>query len=155
MPKPFRLFAFVLCVLAIALNAAAQQPSAQTKKSASKKTAEADPLAEVRRTTAITLVSALADEARNFNDSMLRARVQARSADTLWDTDKERARALFRRAWEAAEAADHENERLTDEERRARGLARQRFGSQPSEHAPRSFKPRGEARPRARRRVSR
>ena len=71
-----------------------------------------------------TLLTSLADEARSFRDLSLRARVQARSADALWDTDTENARALFRRAWESATAADEENARLTDDERRARSAAR-------------------------------
>src|SRR5205085_3387271 len=77
----------------------------------------ADPLAETRRANAISLINSLADDARGFHDAQLRARVQARAADTLWDTDKERARTLFRRAWDAAEAADREAERREDEER--------------------------------------
>ena len=51
-------------------------------------------------------------------------RVQARSADALWDTDTENARALFKRAWESAAAADEEYARLSDEERRSRSAAR-------------------------------
>jgi hypothetical protein len=81
---------------------------------------DADPMEEVRRTTAITLLTALADDARNFRDQPLRARVQARAADALWDTDTERARTLFRRAWDAAEAADAENERRSAEEQQQR-----------------------------------
>jgi hypothetical protein len=54
------------------------------------------------------LVTSLADEARSFKDQTRRARVQARAADILWDTDPERARDLFRRAWEAAETVDTE-----------------------------------------------
>jgi hypothetical protein len=120
MSRPARLLAALLCLSAIAPTVRAQQPSGQPKKAAPKKAAaEADPMAEVRRTTAVSLVSTLADDARMFKDPALRARVQARAADALWETEKERARALFRRAWEAAEAADRENERLTEEERRA------------------------------------
>ena len=77
----------------------------------------ADPLAETRRANAISLINSLADDARGFHDAQLRARVQARAADTLWDTDKEHAKILFRRAWEAAEAADREAQRREDEER--------------------------------------
>jgi hypothetical protein len=69
-----------------------------------------------RRTVAISLVTALADEARSFKDQTRRARVQARAADVLWDTDTERSRDLFRRAWDAAEAADLETARLRAEE---------------------------------------
>ncbi|HEY0082247.1 MAG TPA: hypothetical protein VGB61_05610, partial [Pyrinomonadaceae bacterium] len=79
----------------------------------------ADPLAEARRATAISLISALADEARGFRDETLRARVQARAGDALWETDAERGRALFRRAWDAAEVSDRESIRRSEEERRA------------------------------------
>jgi hypothetical protein len=77
-----------------------------------------DPLAESRRTTAVTLVSSLADEARSFHDETLRARVQARAADALWETEQERARSLFRRAWDAADLADKESARRLEEDRR-------------------------------------
>jgi len=69
---------------------------------------EADAEAAQQRTVAISLVTSLADEARSFKDQTRRARVQARAADVLWDTDPERARELFRRAWEAAEIVDAE-----------------------------------------------
>jgi hypothetical protein len=135
MNRPTRLLAFALCLSALAPHVAAQKTSGPQKKADPKKTtAEADPMAEVRRASAVSLVSSLADEARAFRDPALRARVQARSADALWDTDKERARALFRRAWEAAEAADRDSEGTSDTERRravaqgggARGLRNMR-----------------------------
>lgn len=113
-----------LCLVALCAPAVfAQQPAAQTRKGTKKpapasSTAEADPLAEVRRATAIQIVNALADEARNFGDPALRARAQGRAADVLWETDGERARALFRRAWDEARAADEENLRLDEEEKR-------------------------------------
>ena len=53
---------------------------------------EADAEAAQQRTVAISLVTSLADEARSFKDQTRRARVQARAADVLWDTDPERAR---------------------------------------------------------------
>src|SRR5437588_1201830 len=118
MARPTRLLAFLLCLSALAPNVRAQQATAQQKKTAPKKTtAEADPLAEVRRASAISLVNALADEARTFRDPTLRSRVQARAADALWDTDKERARTLFRRAWDEAEAADDEADRRVEADR--------------------------------------
>lgn len=86
---------------------------------ASRGTGAADPLADARRATAISLISSLADEARGFRDETLRARVQARAADALWETDAERGRALFRRAWDAAEVSDRESLRRSEEERRA------------------------------------
>ena len=78
-----------------------------------------DPLAAARRATAISLITSLAEEARGFRDETLRARVQARAADALWETDAERGRALFRRAWDAAEVSDRESIRRSEEERRA------------------------------------
>jgi hypothetical protein len=77
---------------------------------------EADAEAAQQRTVAISLVSTLADEARSFKDQTRRARVQARAADVLWDTDPERARELFRRAWEAAETVDAETAKKRAEE---------------------------------------
>lgn len=126
-------FALVFCLNAFHFPAnARQQPPAKVKKAPAKtaSTAAADPMLEVRRTTAIMLITSLADEARNFRDSMLRGRVQARAADALWDTDKERARGLFRRAWEAAEAADAENDRRVEEERRRQVGERGNFSIQ-------------------------
>ena len=77
---------------------------------------EADAEAAQQRTVAISLVTSLADEARSFKDQTRRARVQARAADVLWDTDPERARDLFRRAWEAAEGVDAESAKKRAEE---------------------------------------
>ncbi|HEV7889775.1 MAG TPA: hypothetical protein VGP08_04010 [Pyrinomonadaceae bacterium] len=122
-----RLLAAVLCLCAVPHAAAAQQPAAQpqqpkkTQTTKKKPAAEADPMAEVRRASAVTLVASLAEEARTYRDSALAARVQARAADALWDLEPERARSLFRRAWDAAESADKEAKSLTEEERRVRG----------------------------------
>ncbi len=121
--KSARLLAAVLCLCTLPHAAAGQQPAAQQpKRSQTKKkaAAEADPMAEVRRASAVTLVSSLAEEARTYRDPALAARVQARAADALWDSEPERARALFRRAWEAAESADRQGERVDDNDRRAR-----------------------------------
>lgn len=126
--KPSRLLAFALCLSTIAPTVGAQQqPSGQTKKPATKKAAaEVDPMVEVRRTTAISLVSALADDARMFRNPELRARVQARAADALWETDKEKARALFRRAWDEAETVDAEHGARRAREASRRGAASSR-----------------------------
>ncbi len=96
-----------------AVNQKAKPPAAASKSH------ELDPLIAQRRMTAVSLLTSLADDARSFRDEALRARVQARAADALWETDKDRARQLFRRAWEAAETANAETERRMDEERRA------------------------------------
>lgn len=104
---------------------AVKQPKAPAKKAGAE---ESDPLAEVRRITAVSLVNTLADDARMFRDPLLRARVQARAADALWDTEHERAVLLFRRAWDEAEAADAETDRKLEEEKR-RQVREQGFSS--------------------------
>ena len=89
-----------------------------TAASTARPPAEPDPMEEIRRTTAINMLNSLADEARSFRDQTLRARVQARAADALWETDRDKARELFRRAWDAAVAADADGERRVNEERK-------------------------------------
>ncbi|MFL6208254.1 MAG: hypothetical protein ACJ74W_05355 [Pyrinomonadaceae bacterium] len=118
-----RRFAVALCLLTLPSAAYAQSPAKPKKTTASDSSvrAAADPLAAQRRMQAAGLINSLADEARGFHDETLRARVQAQAADVLWDTDKERSKALFRRAWDAAEAADRENLRVRESERRAQG----------------------------------
>jgi hypothetical protein len=71
------------------------------------KTSEGISLEAQRRAFAISLITSLADETRNY-DGALRPRVLARAADTLWNADSDTARTLFRRAWEAAEKGDAE-----------------------------------------------
>ena len=143
MPQPARLLAVALFVSAFtAPDVNAQEPkhqqpaAAAPQKTSAKKTeakappAEEDPMAEIRRTTAISLITTLADDARTFRDTTLRARVQARAADALWETEREKARTLFRRAWDEAEAADAENDRRIDEERRKQMRERGSFSIQ-------------------------
>jgi hypothetical protein len=79
-------------------------------KSADEKPAKANEemLAAQRRSYAVSQVISLADEARRYSDKTLRGHVLARAASTLWDADRETARALFYRAWDAAEMADVE-----------------------------------------------
>ena len=74
---------------------------------------EAERIQKERQAQARSLLVSLASDARSFRDQALRARSLARIADALWDVDAEQGRALFRKAWEAAEIANQEaNERL-------------------------------------------
>jgi hypothetical protein len=124
-----RIVSTAICLAVLSNASSAQTPEAKPKKLPAKKVEKVgkvagevehpDPLAEARRTMASSLLTSLADEARSFRDLTVRARVQARSADALWDSDPENARALFRRAWDSAESADEENARRTEEEIRA------------------------------------
>ncbi|HEU4837358.1 MAG TPA: hypothetical protein VFS90_23210 [Pyrinomonadaceae bacterium] len=106
-------FAAIAC---LCLALCASSTFAQPKKAKPAAAEDADAEAAQQRTVAISLVSSLADEARSFKDQTRRARVQARAADVLWDTDPERARELFRRAWEAAEIVDSETAKKRAEE---------------------------------------
>ncbi len=103
-----RCFLTLLCgLMAFSVNAQppvnnpGPQPGAN---SAAKK--EVDPELIQKRSIALSMLSSLSVEARSYRDEPLRARVQARIADLLWDHDEEAARALFMRAWEAADALD-------------------------------------------------
>jgi hypothetical protein len=93
-----------------------ETPVKPSKVKAAAKAEEVDAEAEQRREVAISLVMTLADEARSFKDQTRRARILARAADVLWDSDAERARELFRRAWDAADAADNERARQRAED---------------------------------------
>jgi hypothetical protein len=93
------------------------KPAANNAKPArDAKDPEAERLMKERRDNAQSLLINLAAEAGRFNDQTLRARTQARIADVLWLADSERARALFRKAWESAEIVDREGQRKVEED---------------------------------------
>ncbi len=114
-----RIFWYLLSLCCLAASVTAQTPDATPAPKAAKAAkSKVDPLAKERRETALTIVNELADEARAFRDELLRARVQTRAADVIWDADPERARVLFRRAWDAADTADREALRQREEKAR-------------------------------------
>ena len=100
----------VLAVLLLCAFGNAQTNRPVDKKVTSQTSAhkKIDPETLQRRSTAMSLLEALAIEARSYRDEPLRARVQARIADAIWDQDEENARNLFRRAWAVAEIVDEE-----------------------------------------------
>lgn len=104
----FKRLLVVLLLLSLTLTPAIAQQDQQEKpaKPAKVKAEDIDAEAEQRQEVAMALVVTLAEEARNFKDQTRRARVQARAADILWERDQERARELFKRAWESADTAD-------------------------------------------------
>jgi len=112
--------AFVLtgCVVTVAQpsepNKSAAKTVASNKKSATDP--EAERILKERRENAKSLLISLAADAGRFNDQTLRARTQARIADVLWSADSERAKALFRKAWESAEIVDQEGQRKVEED---------------------------------------
>ncbi len=103
--------------LVIAQNSEKKSPPAKSIKTVAK-SEESEAVAAQRTIVAISLLTALADEARSFKDQALRARVEARAADAFWETDPDKARTLFRRAWDEAESADTEAVRKQAEQMR-------------------------------------
>src|ERR1043166_9663865 len=95
-------------------SAAGEPAKAPAEKSAAQ--LEAERVLKERRANAQSLLLNLAADARNFADATLRARIQARIADTLWELDRERSKAMFRSAWDAAEVADAESEARMQED---------------------------------------
>ena len=94
---------FLLCTFA---NAQTSVPSQAKPTRESVASREVDPETQQRRSIALSSLQSLAIEARSYRDEPLRARVQARVADALWDQDKDGARSLFRRAWDVAETLE-------------------------------------------------
>lgn len=97
-------------------NEAPKPAPVETAKAKTEKDPEAERILRERRENAESILINLAADATRFNDQALRARTQARIADVLWDADPEKARTLFRKAWDAAEAIDQENQRKLQEE---------------------------------------
>lgn len=123
------LLAFLLLfLLSPAINAqetaekviASPPPSATTAAPATKPkptSAAAKAKLEQQRSLALSLLVSLANDARSFRDQKLRARTLARVADGIWVVDSDQGRALFLKAWDAAEMADQDSAREMKEER--------------------------------------
>lgn len=123
------LLAFLLLFLSLpAINAqetaekviAPPPPSATTAAPAAKTkptSAAAKAKLEQQRSLALSLLVSLANDARSFKDQKLRARTLARVADGIWNVDSDQGRALFLKAWDAAEVADQDAAREMKEER--------------------------------------
>ncbi len=105
-PRPTQslraIISLALALLLLPTSALSQQRGRRAKApSAQSKNAE-----RARRALAITLLVETADKARTFDELYYRTRIQTLAADALWSHDARQARAIFRRAWEAAAASD-------------------------------------------------
>lgn len=134
------MIALILASLLPDPRASAQAPAKESKtpktalkEKKSTKAEEPNPLALQRRTIAISLLTSLADEARSYQSQTLRARVLARAADALWESDVEKARVLFRRAWDAADTADKEAWRHYEEQKRSAARNTDQYVQSPPE----------------------
>ena len=103
----FAPFSVLILVAAAAFGQNPDNKEPKLTEQQKQKLAAAALAADQRAFTVAQLIS-LADEARSYNDLALRPRVLALVADAIWDANSELARQIFRRAWEAAEAADKE-----------------------------------------------
>lgn len=111
------LLVFTITSTATAQSAEPAQPkSSDIAKAKNDNDAEAERLLRERRANAQSVLISLAADAATYTDQRLRARTLARIGDALWENDPERARAMFRKAWEAAEVVDEESRRITLEE---------------------------------------
>lgn len=104
-----------------ALDALAQQQAQHNRPHAKRTTtaaAENAALAQKRRAQAASLLDETANAARSFESLDDRVLIQTLAADAMWAINPERARQIFRRAWEAATAADQD---ATEESSRESG----------------------------------
>jgi hypothetical protein len=112
MRRPSIFIFALIAATSIAVTAQTKPANSETAKAANDKAAaaiEAERQLKERRANAQSLLINLAADARNFNDPTVRARTQARIADALWDTDRERSKTMLRSAFDAAEAGDAES----------------------------------------------
>lgn len=99
----------VSIALLSAVSVIAQTPAKKPPTPETKREAETKRKAKARQQQATSLLLSLATDARSFKDLTLRARSLAGIADLLWDLDRDQARVLFTKAWDATESAEREN----------------------------------------------
>src|SRR5437667_12191989 len=97
---------FVFSTPATLISQSEKQEAKPTPETVKQSKAALDAEAEQRLTTAMALLTALADDAKSFKDNKLRARVLAQAADAFEEANRAQATSLFRRAWNEAEIAD-------------------------------------------------
>jgi hypothetical protein len=118
MPRKFWLILVLIAAAGASVHAQKKSANGEAAKAVEKSPAEleAERVLKERRANAQSLLINLAADARNFTDATLRARTQARIADALWETDRERSKTMFRSAWDAAEVGDAESQARMQED---------------------------------------
>lgn len=114
-----RLHSLILPALLVALTSTSTFSQQQRGRAKPASTTQNKAAERTRRAQAITLLIETADKARLFDGLYSRAKIQMLVADALWPHDERQARAIFRRAWEAAAASDKAE---TEEAARGTGL---------------------------------
>ncbi|MDT5124033.1 MAG: hypothetical protein QOC96_3515 [Acidobacteriota bacterium] len=105
-PRTFCLRSFVSLALFFAFTSTPALSQLQRGRAKTSSAAQNKDIERARRAQAVDLLIETADKARLFDDLFYRARIQMLAADALWPDDEQQARAIFRRAWEAATAYD-------------------------------------------------
>lgn len=105
----FSRLALSIALLTSAVSVVAQTAPKKPPSQETKRDAEIKRKAKARQQQAASLLLSLATDARSFRELTLRARSLASIADLLWDLDRDQARLLFTKAWDATEAAEKEN----------------------------------------------
>ena len=129
-----RFYGFAVLALLLLFSSLAAQPkdtNSAAKSAATEKAArdlEAERILNERRANAEALLINLVQDARHFTDDTVRARAQARIADMLWESDRQRSRSIFRSAWDAAETADEKNRQRIEEDIRQQQARNPRGG---------------------------
>ncbi len=91
-----------ICLAAMPLRVSAQRKAVSTPRR---------PPLTIEQQNAIGILDGLADQAKSIPDDATRIRIEAHLADAMWERDRERARKLYRRAFDEI---DDLNESLID-----------------------------------------
>lgn len=67
---------------------------------------------------AASLIDSLAGDAEKYKDRVASVRIQAKTADIIWEGDPERAKAIFLKAWSLAEKVEKEEQEAATEKRK-------------------------------------
>lgn len=67
---------------------------------------------------AVSLIDSLAADAGKYKDRVASVRIQAKTADIIWERDQERAKAIFLKAWSLAEKVEKEEQEAIAEKRK-------------------------------------
>jgi hypothetical protein len=103
---------FALVLIVAPVVARAQTKTAPVAKPAAVRSADSKARElTIEQQNAIGLLDGLSDQAKGIGDAAMRIRVEARLADALWERDRERAKRIYRRAFDEI---DDLNESIVD-----------------------------------------
>jgi hypothetical protein len=108
MPRQICTLAATALACVITHNATAQTGAGRATRAGANQTADKSKAEDARKRRevreAVAALREAAEAARSFDDLYYSVKIQAEAADALWAFDEQTARAVLRRAWEAANA---------------------------------------------------